>query len=444
MRSRAATAALLLTLIMKLQNYVLAFCSAMYAVVLLAWFSLQPVPALQDFLEWVFQSWAFGRLLAGDPAYSVHFSLVHYPVPNMFAQLFMAGVSAFASPFVAAKIFIACYICFGALVCYRLARRFAPNAAVPAFVLLLGLAVFNACFWHGYVNYQISLLLILFYVDLTAETRPTVPLVFVFGLLLFCCHASMFAAFGLLVLLREWRRPGRMSIYASLLPGVALLALYFIRRPGHNPSHGVATQTLLSHLAYKGYTIAKAGPFHNLVIADGTSATRWHSLYKTGVALNFGFAVVLLALVVSSWPHLYAKLKDRPERWIYLGVLASLFLLLPSDIAEVVNLGERFLYLLALLLIFDLASSRWLPVLAWLTIAGFALTLVQIPAASLHGTSAPEAFHQPPGREGRAYAQDGLFSHRLYQNDERRIELRVPGTPLDPLLFDTGLLSNKP
>ena len=65
---------------------------------------------------------------------------------------------------------------------------------------------------------------------------------------------------------------------------------------------------------------------------------------------------------------------------------------------------------------------------AWLYVVGFVLTVAQLPAASLPGASAAEAFHHPPEKTGRAYAGDGLFSNRLYQNDERRIELRDDAT----------------
>jgi hypothetical protein len=113
-----------------------------------------------------------------------------------------------------------------------------------------------------------------------------------------------------------------------------------------------------------------------------------------------------------------------------------------------VNLGERFLLLLTVLVLLAIAQrpsepeSRLQSVAAWAYVLGFALTLAQLPAASLHGVAAPEASHHDPEKNGRAYAGDGLFSHRLYQNDERRIELRDHQTQVDPLLFDTGLLLN--
>jgi hypothetical protein len=91
----------------------------------------------------------------------------------------------------------------------------------------------------------------------------------------------------------------------------------------------------------------------------------------------------------------------------------------------------------------DRSQARLQSAAAWLYVLGFALTVAQLPAASLSGASAAEAFHHEPEKTGRAYAGDGLFSHRLYQNDERRIELRDDATQVDPLLFDTGLLVNR-
>jgi hypothetical protein len=90
----------------------------------------------------------------------------------------------------------------------------------------------------------------------------------------------------------------------------------------------------------------------------------------------------------------------------------------------------------------DPSQARMQSAAAWLYVLGFVLTVAQLPAASLPDASAAEAFHHAPEKAGRAYAGDGLFSNRLYQNDERRIELRDDATQVDPLLFDTGLLVN--
>jgi hypothetical protein len=428
----------------------LFLAAGLYIAVLLSWFLSQPMPALQDLGEWMFQGAVMLHLL--DPASPFHsqFQWVHMPVPNMFCQLFLMAWTWAVGPFWATKVLVALY-CLGAVwICARAARRFAPRDPAPLFVLLLGVAAFNACFWHGYMNFQIALLLLLLYVELTETKRPSPAMVLGFSLLLFCCHASMLAAFVLLVLVREWHRTDRLSIYASLLPSVGLLGVYLWQRQRRVPV-GVHTHFggLATHLAYKAYTVLKLGPFHNFVIANGQSAKRLPLLYDGGIALNMGFSLCLAALL---WVGIRSLLREQrlsPSTLLLWSAFAFLVLALPADLAEVVNLGERFLLLLTILMLLAIAQgqsraeSRLQAAAAWSCMLGFALTLAQLPAASLHGISAPEAFRYGPEKNGRAYAaRDGLFAHRLYQNDERRIELRDHRNLVEPLVFDTGLLLN--
>jgi hypothetical protein len=427
----------------------LLMAGLLYVFAVAAWLVTQPMPALQDLGEWVFQAAVMLRLL--DPSSPLHsqFAWVHIPVPNMLCQLFLMGATWAAGPFWAAKLLVALYCGAAVWISGRAAKRFAPANPVPLFVLLLGIAAFNSCFWHGYMNFQIALLLILLYVELTAEGPPDVALVFGFSVILFCCHASMFAAFVLIVLVREWERADRWKIYASLLPSVGLLGFY-LRQRGHKTSTTEHTHfgSLVTHVAYKAYTLLKLGPFHNFVIANGLSAKRLPALYAGGIALNIVFFVCLLAVVLLGIRRLLREHQLSQRTLLLWGALGLLFLVLPSDLAEVVNLGERFLLLLIVLMLLAIArgedpsQARLQSAAAWLYVLGFVLTVVQLPAASLPGASAAEAFHHAPEKTGRAYAGDGLFSNRLYQNDERRIELRDEATQVDPLLFDTGLLIN--
>jgi hypothetical protein len=75
-------------------NRVLLIFAFLYVISLLLWFSIQPMPELQDLAEWVFQSAVMERLL--NPASLLHaqFAWVHMAVPNMLAQLLLMGASA--------------------------------------------------------------------------------------------------------------------------------------------------------------------------------------------------------------------------------------------------------------------------------------------------------------------------------------------------------------
>jgi hypothetical protein len=426
-------------------NRVLLIFAFLYVISLLLWFSIQPMPELQDLAEWVFQSAVMERLL--NPASLLHaqFAWVHMAVPNMLAQLLLMGASSVVGPFAAVKLLLVAYCVAALWICGRAARRFRPANPAPLFVLLLCIAAFNSCFWHGYINYQISLLIFLLYLELTAKKHPSIWMIFFFSLLLFCCHASMFAAFVLLVFIKEWRRSDRWAIGTVLLPGIGLMVFYLRARSRHLKA-GAPTHfgNVLSHMAYKAYTILKLGPFHNLVIANGESAKRLPLLYWAGVGVNLMFGACLVLALSLALLQLSRRGSLRKGTGVMWGVLAILFLVMPADLAEVVNLGERFLILLVILMLIAAPDLRLWSMLAGLGVAGFVLTAVQLPGASLQGMGAAEAYRQPVEAGGRAYsAKDGLFSHRLYQNDERRIELRDHPAVLEPLLFDTGLLRNQ-
>ena len=409
--------------------------------ILLGWLLLQPMPALQDFGEWIFQGWAVGHLLHGDTLLSSQFFIRAFPVPNMFSQALLTATIALLGPFGGARLTILFYFAAGITVAYRAARTFAPTAMAPLFVLLMSVVVCNACFWHGYMSYQFGLLGLLWYFEWSAHRRPSPLAVFAFSLLLYTCHASVLIAFVLWVLVRERERPDYARVVLALAPACALFAVYLTM---HTRGHGGANNpvsSLAAFVAYKGYTLAKAGPFHNLVGPDGRSAAVTAVLYRMGVVLNVAFAGTLLAGTFVGVRHLLRMQPARKTLLPFWIAMLLLFALMPSDFAEVVNLGERFLYVLLCSLLLLTPPSRWKSALATMCLAGFALTLAQLPRVSLYaGAASPEAYHRPPEESGRAYAGDGLFSHRLYQNDERRTELRDHAQTFAPLLFDTWML----
>lgn len=421
----------------------LAIGSLLYVAVLALWFCSQPMPALQDFQEWVFQGWAMARLVQGDASVHAQFAASFFPVPNLLSQCVLTALSLVAGPFLAAKVLIGAY-CLGATwICWAAARRFTPQFVPSTFALLLALTAFNSCFWHGYINYQIGLMLILLFLERTDARRPSPIFVLGYSALLYACHGSMLIVFVLLVAAREWRRPDRLKVLVALVPFSALFSFYVLSRSHAGQGKNNPAGTLLKHVAYKAYTVAKVGPFQNLVGPSGTSAAVTPLLYRAGVALNLLFALVLIGALLFG---LYRWWQSRTlPVWLlwFWGALVGLFLLMPADIAEVVNLGERFLYVLLASMVLFLPRIWSRAALGWMCVAGFALTLAQLPRVSLHGTGAPEAFHRAPEADGRAYRGDGLFSHRLYQNDERRTELRDRATQFTPLLFDTSMLRQR-
>ncbi len=412
----------------------LAVLGVTYVAVLVGWLVSQPLPALQDFGEWVFQGWAMLGLLRGDAAMHAQFAAAWFPVPNLLSQWLLVAASALVGPFAAAKVLVAVY-CVGATgVCALAARRFRPGAWGATFAVLLALAAFNSCFWHGYANYQVGVVLFVLFLERAWGRRVSAWAYCGWGLLFYACHGSVLIAFALLVVAREWRR---WRVMLSLVPAVGLFVAYLARRRSAGTHAGTAF-SLVSHAAYKGYTLVKAGPYQNLVDAHGVSAVVQPVAYHAGVVLNVSFGLVLAGVLVwGLWRWRRAVPRSLPMFW---AGLLGLVVVLPADTAEVVNLGERFLYLLLVTMVLLLPEVRWMRAMAGMCLAGFALTAAQLPRCSLPGRDAVEAFHRPPEVEGRAYRGDGLFSHRLYQNDERRVEMRDGARTFDPLLFDTWML----
>lgn len=411
------------------------------SIALVAWFCQQPLPALQDYGEWVFQGWAMGRLVLGDPLLRDHYMLRLFPMPNLACQWLLAFVSALAGPFLAAKIVVVGYCSVSIAVCWKASKTFFGTHAAAGFVVLVSLVTFNACFWHGYMNYQFGLVALLWYFQASQSKRFSPLALFGISVLLYACHAATWLAFVLLVLHTARSRPNRLRICLALLPTVALFSIYVLN------SHGTASSThhsmgVASFLAYKCYTVAKTGPFHNLIGPNGIGAnsTRW--MYRSGITVNLMFASGLFLCIVhgirKAWQS--ERLRAMAPLWFVLFVL---FAVMPSDLREVVNLGERFLYILLISLLLAIGPSVWVNWLSVITLAGLVLTTVQIPRVSMANMQQGEAVMHEPEGNGQSYRADGLFSHRLYQNDERRVELRDHATVYAPLLFDTSVLQER-
>ena len=414
----------------------LAYCAA-----LLTWFCQQPLPALQDYGEWVFQGWAMGRFLAGDAVFHARYILNMFPIPNLACQWLIALTSVLVGPFLAAKVLVAAYCVTAVTTCWKAAKTFAANRPAATFISLLALVAFNACFWHGYMNYQLGLVALLWYLQASHAKRFSPLALFGISSVLYACHASTWLALVLLVAVTDRFRADRLRVAMAFVPTAGLFAAYLLRS---HAASGAATHSmgLLSFVAYKCYTLAKTGPFHNLVDARGVAANSIPGLYYSGVLVNLLFAGGLLLCLAMGLRSVWRNHTTRTLLPFWC-VLFLLFVLMPSDLREVVNLGERFLYILLMSLLLAVGSSPWLDRLSLAVVAGFLLTAVQIPRASIGNMQSTEAVTHEPETSGRAYSSDGLFSHRLYQNDERRIEMRDGATNFVPLLFDTSVLRER-
>src|ERR1700722_19784744 len=109
----------------RLHHRSLRTCALFYVLALVAWLFTQPMPALQDLGDWVYQGVAMLRLLDPSSPWHSQFAWVHFPVPNMLCQFFLMGASWAVGPFWAAKLLMTIYCGAAVAICGRAARRFA-------------------------------------------------------------------------------------------------------------------------------------------------------------------------------------------------------------------------------------------------------------------------------------------------------------------------------
>lgn len=321
--------------------------------------ALARAPYLHDFAEWLYQAEILARF-ALDPQSVAGFELAPYPVPNSLATMLMAVLCASLPAIWAGKLFL-CVMILAWLVAIRAfcARWLPPEDRAPATLLLCGLVAFAPFFWHGFVSYQLGLLLLTAFLALYRDSGAW-PVVAVFGLLLFLAHAAIFLVFALFMGVRLWqtREPG---IVAALLP-VGACVLWFLGgrlwSPAPAPEIDASWATLTEALLYKAGYPAMLGPFRNFILPNGSSLLEHRPwLYWPGLIVNFAVAAGLALLVIATlWQHRpWAQRGTKTPADIQaatatcMALLVLAYLLGPYHFFGLINLGGRLLLPLVLM-----------------------------------------------------------------------------------------------
>ncbi|WP_431272085.1 hypothetical protein [Dankookia sp. P2] len=233
---------------------------------------LAPYPPLQDFPEWAYQGQLLARLLRGLPVDGV--VLATTPVPNSSVQLLLGLLSLAMPAALAARLFLLGLVGASVAVALALGRRYQPGAP-GAFAALLLVAVFlNAAFWNGYANFQLGMVLLGAWFLLPEARRARVLPIMGFGLAIFFTHAMVFFAFCALLGATALLDPRRIiPTAAGLLPAAVLTGWYVATNAGGNATETSGTGGPAAFLAYKLYTVAKLGPYHNFVFAGGATSS---------------------------------------------------------------------------------------------------------------------------------------------------------------------------
>lgn len=405
--------------------------------------TLTPYPPLQDFLEWAYQGKLLALLVTGADLGSIR--IAPYPVPNSMTQVIMGLLSLVLPARLAALVFLLGFLAAASWVARALARRYQPLVAGPLSLVLLVSIFVAAPFWSGYSNYVFSLLLFGIFLLIPRERWTGVSTVLVFSVAIFFTHLTTFASFLLLVGVNAMVRRRIWPVLLGVLPSVLLACWYYValdrgRLDPGVPLVGQAQGNILADLAkfvaYKVYTFAKVGPYHNFVFAAGGDVVVRPAIYWAGVLLNCAYALVLmLMLVLGGWDAV--RRKSVTVVPVIAGILMALVFLLMPPGRLVANTGERFMYpallLLLLFLPLRLRLAQALGAAAVLLLLGLvALTSAQQDWA----TGLPEADWEAPQRV--------LFQHRptAFAGAWHAMEELGAGKPADPpqLSFETSLL----
>ena len=321
---------------------------------------IQPFPVLHDYPEWMYQGHIVYSLLSGEnPSLNMLYEWVPVPVPNTISQLVIGLLNFTVSPVMAGQIWLAVYLLL-AIVSGYLASKDHVHAGSVFWLFTVTIA-FGPGFWNGYINFQFGLLLFALFV--AVGLRRSLAWVFVFSVLIYFSHASVFAGFVCFVVLAELFNQRRLTTLLALLPGLVLLLWYTMTRFAEGTGKNVALESVSQWIQYKFYTLAKLGPFHNFIRPDGESLlASVHGLYMAGFAVNF-----VIAMLVGVWLLFIAwqMIRRTDSRLHYSLLFTAIVLMLAWLLAGknsfgVVNLGERFLIVAMMLLIMQIQCPDWI------------------------------------------------------------------------------------
>lgn len=418
---------------------------ALLASALLAVILLPALPPLQDYWEWTYQGAVIEQMWA-SPSADSPFEFRAYPVPNSFSQVLIALLSVPFSAAIAAKLVMLLYAALVGVFLFQFWTYAPTNTRLFALPLLLGL-FFGSQFLNGYSNNVFGNLFLSFYALALLKASPKATTTLLFSILIFFCHATSFAVFGMLVGLSFLlRRLSWLHVAAVVPTGLMFLAYMFLKDSYSDDA--LVLGSVFDWVFYKAYTIAKLGPYHNFVFNDVGDLTRAPLWFWAGVLFNLVFAALLGALLFSTLRNVKAQDFKQPVLLVPLIIFAA-YPLMPTSISGVVNIGERFIQIAALLMILMVVKHAAKPLL----MAIGALSLVMVPTVfSLAAQSLSVAPSTGEWTEAEKITSDNrlekLFWHRPVQGAHRLQDIQQIQTEglsaAQPLVFTTSIIGPKP
>lgn len=330
---------------------------------------LQPFPVLHDYPEWMYQGHIAWSLASGEPAFAGTYELVPVPVPNAISHAAIALLNSVVTPVMAGKIWLVVYVFLALLVAVIGTREHRLKGAARLLFLLT--IAFGPGFFNGYINFQFGVLFFALFV--VANARRSVAALFLFSLLIYFSHASVFAGFVIYIVVSELFDQRRVAVFGALLPSMLMLCWYSVIKMQQDGHFNTSIGSVFEWLQYKVYTLAKQGPFHNFIQPDGQSLLAdAHGIYLAGFAINFLIAVLIgcwfLSIAWAAFRRSDLSISGKKSHnsagdkslSVTVCILLFMWLLAGVNTFGVVNLGERFLIVVLVLLLLKLDMPAWL------------------------------------------------------------------------------------
>lgn len=394
-------------------------------------------PWLQDYPEWLYQAWLFPHVLF-DAEGGEAFDLARYPVPNStLLTLALNGLAALLGWTGAAKALLVGYALLFLIGLQRLWRHWGVEHGPWLTFLALPLVVFSTAYWNGFLSYQLSLLVLVWFLGVhDRDTKATT--IALFGILIFFAHAVGMALLCGFVIGRALldRFPRRQL--TGLVPVLVLSLWYFFGRMFADVSirePGADVASWLELIQLKGYLIARTGPFQTFLLSDGTSVTEsFNWLYQTGFVANFLYAVTIigfwlmfvLGARLGAYPgaHAGAPQSRVPVSTVRLLISAAFLvhILAPYNFFGLYNIGERLIIPLVLLMFAALSPQRHvLTTLSVFCLLFFSVTVGGYVKAIMNEPRAADPV-APIGSQARDEGKPGIreFNEWVYRDTAHR------------------------
>lgn len=325
------------------------WCAALLSLLYAALIAFWPALPTQDAPAWVFEGSLLQRVLTDHAVAGC--SLVDALPPNAFAQVVIAGLSMLMSPEYAGRVYVAsCVVVLIAAALYL--QRSAPAAESGGTALL---AVLPLCagypLYHGFLNYLAALPILCCALGALLRNPDArggrgLALLLVAPVLLYTCHGTALAVWGLLIAVQCWVRRSRMLFARAaigFMPVLVLLALYVLQRSTEGAALTWSAGSLGATVSYR-----LRSPLRFFSVFHGLAPTfddpLLQAIAPVLVVLNVVYAVGLCAIGLT-WAVRTRRSTDANQRFLALSLLALTlcFLVLPHDVAKMLNPAERLL-----------------------------------------------------------------------------------------------------